>query len=208
MGSLYAQLGYRNTDKSQPKFEKGLVNQIAFVIGLKTKHETKKVIWTDVTEFRYYGKSFNARHFVNNVLYRELLSSRPLYANTIGEYLYPLRKFETPFGQWAVFTEYQGSNVTSVSSSGLVSYQFSKKIAADLDYDLNLIMATKDTAYPNAKIDFFYPFFSFGIYYKPIRKFKAGLLVTNKGMNLDISYPTFYLYRRPYFGIKMSTVIK
>jgi len=210
-GVVYSQLGYRTVDKSQPKFEKRLSKQIGFVIGVKLKDEKRKFVLTNRIEFRYYGKSFNARHFVNGLLYRQPLTVRPLYANTIGEYLYSLRKFETPFSQWTVFTEYQGSNVAGLSLTGLVGYKFSKKIEGELEYDFNEIIAGKDTAFAfllSGSNNFFYPFFSFGIYYKPIKNFKAGFIITNKGMNLDISYPTFYLYKRPYFGIKMYRTIK
>jgi hypothetical protein len=206
-GSLYAQLGYRAVDNSQSKFETGLDKQIAFVIGLRTKHGDEKLFWNNQAELRYYGKSFNARHFEYKLLYRDPIAVSGLYANTIGEFLYLLRKFETPFSQWAVFTEYQGSNVFCFSSVGALNWKFSKKFDADLEYDLNLIMATTDTAYTNANTNFFYPFFTFGIYYTPIRSFRVGAILTNKGMNLDLSYPTFYLYSRPYFGIKMSTKI-
>ena len=208
-GAIYAQIGYRNRNKENLNFKKGLTAQTGFVIGGKVRYEFKQFSFNNQTEFRFYGESFNANHFSNELRYRQPLNIQPLYANTIGNYLFPLRKSDTPFSQWPVFTEYQGLNVAAISFVGNVKYQISPKTEINLEYDINQIIAGRDTAYMNRTANnFLYPFFTFGFFYTPVKSIKAGLIATNKGMNLDISYPTFYLYKTPYLGIKMSMLFE
>jgi len=116
--SFYFQVGYRSENKQDSNFKKGFVEQIGVVIGHKLNVGSTLFDFNNQTEFRFYGESFNKNNYIAGVKYRQDLTQQPLYANTIGEYLYPLRKFETPFNQWAIFTEYQGMNVAGISLFG------------------------------------------------------------------------------------------
>jgi hypothetical protein len=204
-GSFYLQVGYRSKNKKDINFEKGFIEQLGLVVGHKLSIESKYFDFNNQTEFRFYGKSFNKNNYIEGVKYRQDLTQQTLYANTIGEYLYPLRKFDTPFGQWAVFTEYQGLDIAGLNFFGNLRYNSSPKTEMDLEYDLNAIFCGKDTSYSlKSSNNFLYPFFTLGFFYKPVTNVKAGIIITNKGMNLDMSYPTLYLYKRPYFGIKLS----
>src|SRR4029079_3414122 len=84
----------------------------ALLIGIKFSGENKKFSHSLKAEARYYGYLFNFDYYNwDTVLYRRPRTDiNSNYANTVGPYLYPLRKFDTPFIQWAVFTEYTGSN--------------------------------------------------------------------------------------------------
>jgi hypothetical protein len=205
-GSFYFQAGYRSQNQQDINFEKGFIEQIGLVVGHKLSIESKYFDFNNQTEFRFYGKSFNKNNYVEGIKYRRDLTQQPLYANTIGEYLYPLHKFDTPFGQWAVFTEYQGLDIAGLNFFGNLRYKSSPKTEIDLGYDFNAIFCGRDTSYSlKSSNNFLYPFFTLAFFYKPVPKVKAGIIFTNKGMNLDMSYPTLYLYKRPYFGIKLST---
>ena len=203
-GSFYFQAGYRSQNNQDLNFAKGFIEQIGLVVGHKLGIGSKYFDFNNQTEFRFYGKSFNRNNYMEGVKYRRDLTQQPLYANTIGEYLYPLRKFDTPFGQWAVFTEYQGLAIAGFNSFGDLRYKCTPKTEIDLGYDFNAIFCGKDTSYSlKSSNNFLYHFFTLGFFYKPVPNVKAGIIITNKGMNLDMSYPTLYLYKRPYFGIKL-----
>ncbi|HEX7846226.1 MAG TPA: hypothetical protein VF476_10545, partial [Chitinophagaceae bacterium] len=132
-----------------------------------------------------------------------------MYANTTGKYLYPLRKFDTPFSQWAVFTEYSGYNLWALSCTGQLEYSLDKKFSLMLDYDLNAITAKLDKGFginpgEERRSSFIYPFFKSGFRYSPIREFYFSVYVTNKAMNLDIGYPTLYLAKKPFVGVELN----
>jgi len=208
-GDLYIQLGYRNRDKSNVNFTRGFKEQLGVVASARFTKEWRKFDYNSRLEARFYGKSFNSNHFSEGLRYRKPPTQQPLYANTIGEYLYPLRKFNSPFSQWGVFTEYQGSNVGGISLTGNVRYNILRRAELNLQYDLNQILARNDTALMSRSTNnFLYPFFNVGFFYKPIENLRLGLIVTNKGMNLDISYPGLYLYKTPYVGISLSMTSK
>ena len=51
---------------------------------------------------------------------------------------------------------------------------------------------------------FTYPFYTIGFGWEPVDENYLMVVVTNKGMNLDVNYPTFYLYKVPYFGLTLK----
>jgi hypothetical protein len=132
-----------------------------------------------------------------------------MYANTVGKYLYPLRKFDTEFSQWAVYTEYWGYNVASANVTGNIKYQPLKKFGAFLDCDLNYIYGDKADLYSNriyGTSSWVYPFFNAGIFYTPVEDMQVKGSCANKGMNLDLHYPTHYLLRKPCFELSLVAV--
>jgi hypothetical protein len=136
-------------------------------------------------------------------------NSYETYANTVGDYLYPLRKFNTPFSQWAVYTEYIYHSICSLNLRGSMVKPLNKKLLLSLQYDLNYIRAKDnfDNLNPAPKLlsNFIYPFFTAGLSYKVIEEVEASFLLTNQSMNLDINYPTHYLLSHPTLGIALKT---
>jgi hypothetical protein len=183
--------------------------RIALVAGLDFKIEKKHLHFNNRVETRYYGASYNLFHHDAKLIYRDSANTpEKMYGNTVGAYLYPLRKFDTPFSQWAVFTEYGGHNLGAATVAGELNYNQFKKLGLGFAYDINAIWARLDEAFaaePDQKRSsfFVYPFFKAAIYYRPLYECSFSLFVTNRSMNLDISYPTSYLNKKPFFGAEL-----
>jgi hypothetical protein len=130
-----------------------------------------------------------------------------LYANSIGRYLYPLRKYETPFSQWAVFTDYVGYDMYGINLRSTMRYQFNPKLSTGLDLDFNYLGGYKREEYYqppelSRKASFLYPFFEASLSYHPASNCTIAAVLGNKAMNLDFNYPTHYLLTHPVFGLR------
>ncbi|HEV8079265.1 MAG TPA: hypothetical protein VGP43_01030 [Chitinophagaceae bacterium] len=205
--ALYAQLGIRIIDRENFVFIRNLRKQAGLVAGYSIKKKSKYFEFTSQAEARYYGYVFNISHADFSLRYRKPAKDiYEMYANTVGEYLYPLRKFETLFSQWAVFTEYGGYNLGGISVAGNSIYMYSKKLNISIDYDINYITARFDDLFSDPvpkKSSFLYPFFTLNFIYKPAENTNVTIFFTNKTMNLDIHYPTHYFLSRPCIGLKV-----
>jgi hypothetical protein len=203
IGSIFLQVGYRNVNRSDTNFVKGIKEQLGVVAGVKIKKKVSRWQLNNQLEIRFYGKSFNSDRWSQELRYRDL-SVSPIYGNTIGKHLYPLRKYETPFSQWAVFTEYQGSNIAGINWLGDIQYPVTPKFELGLEYDLMLLLTDRESANVPVKNDsFLYSFFTLNLLYTPWSDFEAGIILTNKGMNLDVGYPTLYQFKSPFLGIRL-----
>jgi hypothetical protein len=207
---LYFQIGYRpmNDTYSSYKINNGIDKKLAAVIGYEKSYAKKRFSIKNIIEARYYGAIFNEANFDFGVRYREPARNEyELYANTVGKFLYPLRKYDTPFSQWAVYTEYEGNSVFAVNMRGKINEELSKKVVINLAYDLNYINAKNNLLFPFVRqslaSSFFYPFFTAAINYKIIEDVEASVMLTNQSMNLDLSYPTLYLLSKPKLGIRL-----
>lgn len=177
--------------------------------GTEQKFVSKKLSFSNKVEARYYGMYYNFSHLNQKLRYRQPATDIfTMYANTVGEYLYPLRKFNTPFSQWTVFTEYNGYAVWGLSATGELATHIVPRVDVNLKYDINLIHATQDKIFYQPQEDrtssFVYPFIKLGINYFPLPECKAEFFITNKTMNLDIHYPSAYLLKRLFVGVSLS----
>ncbi|MCW3093110.1 MAG: hypothetical protein JWP81_4179 [Ferruginibacter sp.] len=209
---IYAQLGYRPVDDQLSIFRasSALSEKVASVLGFEYRYVAGGFKFMNTLEARYYGSIFNERYFDFHLRYRKPAKDMyEMYGNTVGEYLYPLRKFDTPFSQWAVYTEYIFQNVFSINLRGSLNRDLGQKTSLKILYDLNYIRSSDNfpagPAEANASSTYLYPFFTASISYKIIREVETSFLLTNRSMNLDISYPTHYLLSRPRFGAKLTT---
>jgi hypothetical protein len=187
---IYSQLGIRGSN-SNIDFKW----RSAFLAGAKYKYESENLRLDLTGEYRYYGYYFNQNLYSKNVHYREIVSSGSNdyisgYANTIGTNLYPLFSLNAPFSQWAVYTEYQNKNVMALVFQLNGTYKFYDNFVFKANLDYNYIRASYEDG-------FLYPFYNIGIGYEPIKDNYILVSSTNKAMNLDKSYPTFYLYKVP-----------
>lgn len=199
---LYAQAGYRSVRGDAAFITDQLTDRLAFLIGAKLRQETRKFAHSMKAELRYYGYLFNWDYYNRQKLFYRKPAADALenYANTVGNYLYPLRKFESPFSQWAVFTEYQGFATGSLSLAGQMTCRLSNKLSAFVNYDLNFLGTSLDEVFYSAGArwsTFIYPFFNGGLQYYPASNTCIGLSLTNRAMNLDLNYPTYYLLAKP-----------
>jgi len=176
------------------------IERYAALAGLHYKKASDK--WrTELTaEARYYGKGFNANFKNTDVFYRNT-SNQIGWANTIGPQFYPMFMYDRPFSQWAVFTEYQNGqsydNVGALTAHLKEQYFFHKRLFIQADLDFNYMLAEGDAP-------FLYPFYTVGIGWEPAKNNTAMICITNKGMNLDMHYYTFYLYQYPYIGFLLK----
>lgn len=207
---LYLQGGFTTTFDNFPRKRRRLSTTTGAVAGVEHQLMRGKLSWKNNVEVRYYGSLFNMFHSQPGTPYRDSARNEyEMYANTTGEYLYPLRKFDTPFSQWAVFTEYFNHNVFGISATGTFQYAVNKKLGLLLDYDVNMINAVldKELSPYDVRSVFIYPFFKTGLQYHPVPEVTVGAYLTNKSMNLDVYYPTHYLHRKPFVGLEIHCKI-
>jgi hypothetical protein len=204
---MYAQAAIKSSHNKGRFYDKGIGNQGAFVVGATANYKAGKVALSNKLEVRYYGSTLNLQHSSLRIRYRDIGGG--FYANNVGEHLYPLRKYDTPFSQWAAYSDYFSCNVWGTTLIGNISVATGTKTEATLDYDLNFISAAENKFYNSdgLKSQMFHPFFTAGFFYKAPFNFRAGVILTNKGMDLNKGYPALYQYKIPYWGLKFSRVI-
>lgn len=186
---IYSEIGYRKTD-----FSSGL--NTALLLGFHNEMRSGKITADVRAEYRYYGGGFNyqfkneeATHFrdVNNAA----------GSNFIGDMVYPLSFFGRPFSQWAVFTEYDKQWVQGATVFGSAGYEIKKNISVFTDIDFNLILAQGERA-------FVYPFYNTGLKLNMLTNTFLSLSLTNRTMNLDKHYTTYYLTNKPLFQLELK----
>ncbi len=177
----------------------------ACLLGMKFEKSEERRNLKVLFESRYYEEDF-LQGLKSDVDYRDV--SEGDYANTIGEQLYPLTAYDKPFSQLAVFSEYQGYYKGDDGMEELATdvWGLSLQVSwlerfcnffASVDGDFNYI---KPTDFEGS----FYPFYSVKVGYEPYKDNKIAVVMSNKGMNLNKNYTTFYAYEQPYFGFFFS----
>lgn len=191
---FYAQTSLRpNSDSLFNNAEK-----LASLIGMKFKIAKKKIQVEVTIEGRFYGAGFNANFKNTNVNYRKSTIN-----NSVGDFFYPLLLLDRPFSQWSAYSEYQSTNTYQNIGSILCQinsfYTFNNNFTINANLDFNYIISEKDDL-------FLYPFYNIGIGWK--EGMNCVLLgITNKGMNLDLHYPTYYLIAEPTFSITLKRTL-
>ena len=117
--------------------------------------------------------------------------------STIGAHLYPAKYFLRPFSQWAVYTEYEGRDVQTLifRCNGMFDLGSGLSVLTDLDFN-HLSVSNED--------DFIYPFYNAGVRWTPADGVSLDITHTNRGMNLDMHYPTLYLLDTGTFMVMLS----
>ncbi len=182
---LYGQAALRQAGRSDY-----LMNRMAVIAGGSFQEQSEAWQISITGEYRYYGGLFNAGFRNTDVFYRDTGRSA-WWKNTIGPHLYRLEWLERPFRQWAVFAEYQDlKDVTGWTLYAKGKWFFYDRFLLRGLLDLNYIVAENLDPY-------LYPFYDVGLGWEPFDQFSVVVSATNKGMNLDKHYPTFYLFERP-----------
>ena len=174
---LYGQFSHRNAPYGDGN---------AALFGLRADLSDGPLTLSCIAEYRRYDAAFN-RYFFSQVHYRPNSGSGK---SMTAEYVYPLYFFDRPFSQWAVYTEYQGSDVRALVLQLAARLRIWHGIGVFLTLDVNDIQAGTTSS-------FTYPFFDAGAEWEPVKGVQLRYSMTNKGMNLDKNYPTFYLYKSP-----------
>lgn len=192
--NISANAEYNNLLKGYAQLSINSNNNIAFLLGLNLELEfANKFLVKGTVEYRTYNAGFNLG-YNNTVFYRDP-NEFASFANSTNNVFIPLDYFERNFMQWAVFTEYQNMNISGLNLKTDIEYQLSKKAFIRMETDLNWL-STK-----NEKI--FYPFYNLGFGFRPLANTEVSLELTNKVLNLDKNYPTFYTSDTPYFMLRL-----
>lgn len=140
---------------------------------------------------RYYGSVYNKRRTSEGSRYRN-------GAAFTGDFLYPLNNTRRQFDQWAVYTEFQDQNITSLNWMVKGSLQLLNKASIFSEHELLLLLPEKEPA-------FLYHFFRTGLSYKLTKNWIAEAYMSNSVMNLDAHYQTYYQARVPMFSFGIRT---
>ncbi len=187
---IYAQTDYR----FNPNYRATL--NYAFAGGITGKHTLGSATLAYILEYRHYGGGFNS-DFRNeaNTHYRK--TDQPVGSNFTGPQVYPLSYLNRPFGQWAVFTEYNTKRwVDGISVQAILDYPFSKQLSWLTETDFHLIAAEGEKT-------FVYPFYKTGLRIEPLKSTYLSVALTNKTMNLDNYYTSYYLLKHPAFQFEL-----
>jgi len=189
---LYGQFSYRTGTPDS-------VTAPNWAAVLGVHHRYKHPRWQLETraELRYYGGGFN--HALNDetrVHYRR--TDRGTLGNYIGDQLYPLSFFGRPFSQWNVFTEYTTVQyVAGASAYAHLRYQIKGGWHLLATLDVNALAAQGQPL-------FVYPLYHVGVAYMPLPDTYMSVGLTNRTMNLDKHYTTYYALQYPAFQIELS----
>lgn len=190
---FYAHLGYKRVQNayqidSAIYYTSKTMDKCAGVIGFKNHTKQEKWHFETVAEARFYGKTFNFERASKAQFYR---NSRTFFSSntTIGNNIYPLSSYDRPFSQWGVFTEYRHQNVGALTLRTKGNVQLKNRFYGYFDLDYNVIFAENEPVFQ-------YFFATTGLNFKLRNDVDCGVGVTNKGMNMEIFYPTFYQHRR------------
>lgn len=183
---VYAEYGYRPDEYYKSSWKS------AFLGGAEYSAEFFNRLDVDLrAEYRYYGFYFNQGYADYDVSYRPADEDASYCGGgTIGDYLYPLYMYFRPFSQWAVFTEIQDKNVFGYVIQAKASWRFWKSFVLSADLDANYLR-------PSNEEGFWYPFYDVGIGFEPFENCRLLFSRSNKVINLDKHYPTFYLIPDP-----------
>lgn len=180
---LYSEIALRSADNGDR-----LAGRTAFLAGTSYGVSVGGLTVRASGEYRFYGGLFNAGFSNTGVTYQEWRNDGRI---GVGRILYPLSGLDRPFSQWAVFTEYQDlKDVMGLTLRTFAKLRLFDGFIARGDLDLNWIRAERTDGQ-------LYPFFDVGVGWEPFENTSIVLSLTNRGMNLDRDYPTFYLYDTP-----------
>lgn len=140
---------------------------------------------------RFYPKEFNQGFKdLNRIRYRGSLPTP-----YVGLQLYPLKNYFRNLNQWAFFTERSNIDILNFEVIYHNTIRLTSVFSIDNRIDFNLNVENKTLK--------FYPLYDVGVALQPIDKFKFRFSLTNKIMNLDNYYQTFYLLSSPSFSIEL-----
>ncbi|MFN0215672.1 MAG: hypothetical protein ACKVT2_15550 [Saprospiraceae bacterium] len=179
--------------KIEPKERLGLK------IGVAYSTKAKNFSFKGALDCRYYGRFFNADNYSPNRTYRDY--SQPAHGNFKGQHLYPLKNYFYDFSQWAVFTEYGIRELGAATLVAKADIRVWKWLWYSNYLDFNVLAVER-------AIPFLYPFYCTGFSIKLNDDACINLFATNKTMNLDVHYNTFYLTEKPYGGLVFKYRIK
>lgn len=192
-------LNYDNWFSVYSQFSMNKNSNFAYLFGLKSKFKLwEKIEIKTSLEYRNYSAGFNFG-YTNTVFYRdpEKIAS---FTNSTNNVFIPLDYYERNFNQWAVFTEYQNVDINGLNILSTIKYELSNKIYLDLMIDFNWINTENE--------NILFPFFKFGLGVIPAKSAEVSLEITNRVLNLDKNFPSFYSSNNPYLLLRFYKPLK
>jgi hypothetical protein len=194
---IYFQYELRNAPYVNIKENSGIL------VGGEFKKRYPKFEISFNPEIRYYGWMYNYGHKNDSVNYRfsdkktTFTNVSQLYSSTIGRYLYPLMNFNNQFSQWAVYTDYQYQNIAGIEVRAKIHWFFSEKFSLIAEGESCTLIKEYQS---EGKNTFTYLFYTNSLIYRIANKFTIRFEISNKAMNLDKHFQTFYMSKKPYIG--------
>lgn len=179
-------------------------SDFAYLFSIKYTKKIKNSSLEFSLKNRFYGMNYKALNFMDTLLwypYKYRYRLKGLYSNRPYLAYYPLKNYYRPVSQYALYSEYQDVEYIFGNELYLKWYkQLSKKFGNELELELINIIKSG-----NVKTSMFnYIFYSNFLYFNLFPGCKAGLYITNKQMNLDAQYQTFYQMKYPFFGVHFT----
>lgn len=164
----------------------------ALLVGVQhEKQWGNKLSLNTRLEYRQFNAAFN-QGYTNTVYYRNP-NIGAVFQNSTNNVFFPLDYYERSFNQWAVFTEYQGIGVSGINFKADAYLRLFAKTYLKLILDYNYIRTDKE--------NFSYPFYNIGLGNRLKGNIDIFIEFTNKTLNLDKNYPSFYVAKKPYLFI-------
>lgn len=151
--------------------------------------------------FRFYGINYRYLNYQSkfyNYTYRYRNDRSPIYP---GEIRYPLKNYFRPVSQFAFYSEYQ--NVYDIFSLELY-LDWDYKIHNKLHHRLNTEIISVHRMTSKYGNYYTYLYYTSYLYYNIFKGFNAGLYISNKQINRDVQYQTFYQMKYPFFGFHFT----
>ena len=191
--SVYSEVGCRAIQSGN------LSSRLAAVVGFsnRSKNLKSRLSYQFDSRLRYYGSQFNTDFYDSSVAYRN--REEPIHGNYSSNILYPLISSYRSFSQWAVYTEHQNNRVIANEIELDAQFNVFKKLYAFFEYEGNyqLVDEARWVAYN---------FYKAGISLMPANKLNMSAYATNKILNLDLHYQTFYQSEKPIFGFSFTYI--
>lgn len=173
---------------------------LAFLVGYHKSIDIENLKFESELSYRFYGSSFNEGFLEPSVRFRDL-STPTLTNNSIGNFLYPLINAYRPFDQWSVYTEYGNKQIHSLRLFTHAKHRvLLKQLFIFINYEGIFIGSEKTESH-------FYNFYEVGFSYALPLETKFHIYTTNKIMNLDVHYQTFYQSNLPVFGFSIRRLL-
>ena len=172
--------------EAQADFRINKPDNVSKAIGVKYSYHSNKWLKLHST-IRYMDFEFNKGY----------ANFKPNYRNGskfVGEQLYPLKNYYRPMNQWAFLTSHQYRDIINFELNANIKYPIYKKITFFADIDYNFICE------PQLKKTYHYPLYNTGLNINFTKNFILTFSATNKQMNLDNFYQTFYISKVPLFS--------
>jgi hypothetical protein len=161
-------------------------DSISKAIAIKYTYNSNKWIKFH-SALRYMDLAFNQGY----------ANFKPSYRNGnkfVGEQLYPLKNYYRPMNQWAFLTSHQYRDLVNFELNLNIKYPIYRKVSFFADLDYNFIYE------PQLDKMFQYPLYNAGLNINFTKNFILTFSATNKQMNLDNFYETFYISKMPLFS--------